>query len=258
MQPYSIRRSPIAVLCRVVVLGALGIGSPCLTSSAQTRREQVPTEWWIRCPSRPDQGRQPRRTLGIGDQPVETVRAQDALLRDAQTWAERSPGNPEKVIELVNATWTCDRERASTLVAIAACRLRRGDKLYEAFNNLKPAQQRYPRAFCRRLGIEIEPFINSWVDGKVEAARALCKTGEYEKALELSQMIRRIGVKGTIGASFIQGMVACHKKDPQEATRAFRRLDAAHRYQLIDICQIHGLKLIERNSGIAAPIFQSQ
>ena len=70
---------------------------------------------------------------------------------------------------------------------------KRGDKLYEAFNNLKPAQQRYPRAFCRRLGIEIEPFINSWVDGKVEAARALCKTGEYEKALELSQTIRRIG-----------------------------------------------------------------
>ena len=28
MQPYSIRRSPIAVLCRFVVLGALGIGSP--------------------------------------------------------------------------------------------------------------------------------------------------------------------------------------------------------------------------------------
>lgn len=258
MQPYSIHRSLIAALCRIVVLGALGIGSLCLTSSAQTRREARPIECWIRCPSRPDQGRQPRRTGGIGDQPVETVRAQDAFLKEAQVWAERSPGNPEKVLQLVDATWTCDRERASTLVTIAACRLKRGDKLYEAFRNLEPAQQRYPRAFCRRLGIQIEPFIKSWVDGKVEAARALCKTGEYEKALENSQAIRRIGLMGTIGAAFIQGMVACHKQDPQEATRAFRRLDAPHRSKLTTICQLHGLQLTEAHFEAATPNLQSK
>ncbi len=258
MQPSSIHRSPIAALCRVVVLGALGIGTPCLTSSAQTRREERPIEWWIRCPSRPDQGRQPRRTQGIGDQSVETVRAQDALLKEAQAWAERSPGNPEKVLALVDPTWTCDRERASTLVVMAACRLGRGDKLYEAFRNLEPASQRYPRAFCRRLGIEIEPFIKSWVDGKVEAARALCKTGEYEKALENSRAIQKIYLMGTMGAAFIQGMVACHKQDLQGATRAFRRLDVPHRDQLTTICQLHGLILTKPNFELEATIFQSK